>query len=179
LRLLRLLHVVEKTQKSLPISEPFLVKTLEKRRVKREDVSALGDDFCILLVGPPRGACKSKTPFARASGEGLRAATSVVDPLDRRRQRNSKAPNEFGIMSPKTRQATKVSLDAIQPMTMAQASQRPTLRSNISSGASDSAIGPPSSISAKNAKSPNDRRRPRSVLMPAGAATPRRSGFPA
>jgi hypothetical protein len=111
---LRLPDVATKTQKSLPISEPFLVKNIEKRRIKCEDVSVAGGDFCGLLMGPPSGARKSKTPSARASGEGPRAAPSVVDPVDRRRQRNSKGPNEFGMMSPKMRQATKVLCDAIQ-----------------------------------------------------------------
>lgn len=43
--LLRLLSVLSKTQKSLPISEPFLVRNLEKRRVKRADASVPGKTF--------------------------------------------------------------------------------------------------------------------------------------
>jgi hypothetical protein len=72
LRLLRLSDVARKTQKSCPISEPFLVKNLEKRRVKCVGVSAVRDDFCLLLVGPPSGARKSKTLAARAPGERRR-----------------------------------------------------------------------------------------------------------
>ena len=60
LRLLRLLSVLAKTQNSLPIFQPFLAKNLEKRRVKCAGVRVLGDDFCGTLMGPPRGARKSK-----------------------------------------------------------------------------------------------------------------------
>ena len=60
LRILRLLHVVENTQNSEPVSEPFYVKSLEKRRVKRADASAVGEEFCGTLMGPPDRARKSK-----------------------------------------------------------------------------------------------------------------------
>ena len=80
MRLLRLSHVDEKTQNSLPIAEPFLAKYLEKRRVKRAIRQRRREDFCILLMGPPRHARKSKTPFAARLAKGYAPLfLSVVD----------------------------------------------------------------------------------------------------
>jgi hypothetical protein len=61
LRLLRHLDVIPKTQKSLPISGPILAKNVEKHSVKLADARVASGDFCILLIGAPRGARKSKS----------------------------------------------------------------------------------------------------------------------
>ena len=60
LRLLRQFSVLAKTQNSLPIIRSFHVKNLEKRRSKRADASAAGEELCGSLMGPPASAHKSK-----------------------------------------------------------------------------------------------------------------------
>jgi hypothetical protein len=56
-----------KVQKSLPIPDLLVVKTLEKRRVKHARPSLLAADFWTVLTGAPLREQKSKTP----SPEGM------------------------------------------------------------------------------------------------------------